>query len=193
MDMEMQKMILSEIAKLKKMPDLSKAIKEFQPQPDPMEEQLKQMQMQLLEAQIANEQAKAQQGQATAQLNMARIEEVMAKVEELLAKAGTEGAKARALNSGADMTDLDFLQKQEGTQFKQRMAEKDKDFELELGRKAADSLLSPDTPNAFPGVGGEEQPMSGINPMDGQNLGNGGKALVGMDTPQENLTDVLRK
>ena len=90
---EFAQIILADIAKLRKMPDLAKRIKEYQPQPDPMEQQLKQLEMQKLQAEIQVLATQAQENQAEAQLDM---------------------AKAADLGSGTDQKNLDFLDQQSG-------------------------------------------------------------------------------
>ena len=51
-DPSLRKMILSEIARLRKMPELAQKIIDFNPEPDEMQQQLQQLQMQKLEAEI---------------------------------------------------------------------------------------------------------------------------------------------
>ena len=97
---EMSQMILSDIAKLRKMPDLAKRIAEYQPQPDPMAQQKMQLEMALLQAQVANETAKGRENEVDVALKTAKTE--------------TEQAKARSMHSGADLTDLDFVDKESG-------------------------------------------------------------------------------
>ena len=97
---EMSQMILADIAKLRKMPDLAKRISEYQPQPDPMAQKKAQLEVALLEAQVANESAKAKENEVDVHLRKA--------------KAATEQAKARSMHSGADMADLDFVDKESG-------------------------------------------------------------------------------
>lgn len=93
-------MILGDIAELRKMPDLAKKIRDYQPQPDPIAEQKAQLELMLLQAQIATEQARAASFGSGANLNTQKI--------------GTEAAKAKALSSSADLTDLDFVERESG-------------------------------------------------------------------------------
>lgn len=95
-------MILGDIAELRKMPDLAKRIRDYQPQPDPMAEQRAQLELMLLQAQIATEQAKAAHYASGAQLQGV--------------KQGTEAAKAKALSSAADLQDLNFVEQESGVQ-----------------------------------------------------------------------------
>ena len=97
---EMSQMILADIAKLRKMPDLAKRIQEYQPQPDPMAQQKMQLEMALLQAQVANETAKGRENEVDVALKTAKTQ--------------TEQAKARGMHSGADLTDLDFVDKESG-------------------------------------------------------------------------------
>lgn len=99
-DPEMTKMILSDIAKLRKMPELAKRIESFQPQPDPLAQEKAQLEIELLKAQIAKENAQAMQYQAGAQLDAAKV--------------GTEGAKQQHLKSDTDLMNLDFVEQESG-------------------------------------------------------------------------------
>ncbi len=95
------KMIQTDIATLRKMPDLAKKIEDYEPQPDPMAVKKAQLEIALLEAQIATERSKVPENMAGAQLDGA--------------KAVTEQAKARQLGSEADSKDLDFVEEETGT------------------------------------------------------------------------------
>lgn len=110
MDAGMSRMILSEIARLRKMPDLARSISTFQPEPDPAQEQMQQLQMQLLQAQINLAQAQAQ--------------ESMAKSNVQQSKVGVEQARAQSLQGDADLKSLDFVQSQTGMKHQQEMEKK---------------------------------------------------------------------
>lgn len=99
-DPNLTKMILADIAKLRKMPDLAKRIESYQPQPDPLAQEKAQLEIELLKAQLATEQAKAASFQSQAQLD--------------LAKAGTEGVKQGNLQSDTDLKNLDFVEQESG-------------------------------------------------------------------------------
>lgn len=100
MDPTMSQMILADIAKLRKMPDLAKKIEAYQPQPDPMAQKKMELEIQLLEAQLQNEMAQSQERQANAQLNMAKM--------------GTEQVKAGNIQSDTDLKNLDFVEQESG-------------------------------------------------------------------------------
>ena len=97
---DLTQMMLSEIASLRKMPDLAKAIKDFTPQPDEMAQQLQQLEMQKLQAEIELIQSQAQENVTKAQLQATKV--------------NTEQAKAENLQSQADNNTLDFAEKYSG-------------------------------------------------------------------------------
>lgn len=99
-DPSMTRMILADIASLRKMPDLAHKINTFQPQPDPIAQQKALLELELLKAQINKENAMAMQHQATAQLNAA--------------KSTTEGEVANNLRSDTDLKNLDFVEQESG-------------------------------------------------------------------------------
>lgn len=100
MDPEMARMILGDIARLRKMPDLAKRIQDYQPQPDPIAQRKAELELALMEAEYQNLIAQAQQRGANAQLDMA--------------KANTEGFKAQNIQSDTDQKNLDFVEQESG-------------------------------------------------------------------------------
>lgn len=104
---ELTQLILSEIVKLGRMPELEKALREYKPQPDPIQEQIKQLEIQKLQLENSKLMAEIQDLSARAGEN-----EVDMKLKEY--KAQVEAAKARALHSKADLDDLAMLMKDEG-------------------------------------------------------------------------------
>jgi hypothetical protein len=120
MDPSMGQMLLEEIAMLRKMPALAKRIKEYQPQPNPLEEERASLEVELLRAQVANENAKAQENQVDVQLKM---------------------AKTRNLESKSDTEDLAFLERESGADVDKELQKKDFDRRAQLDLKAADGML----------------------------------------------------
>ena len=100
MDPEMSKMILADIARLRKMPDLAKKIESYTPEPDPLAQKRAELEIALLEAQIATEQAKAMHLQAQAQLSGS--------------KSGTEQVKQGNMQSDTDQKNLNFVEQESG-------------------------------------------------------------------------------
>ena len=93
---------MTKIADLRKLPDLSKAIADYQPQPDPLAQEKAQLEIELLRAQIANEQAKANENAVDVQLKQAKTQ--------------AELAKAGKLSSETDKMDLDYVEQASGLQ-----------------------------------------------------------------------------
>ena len=91
---DITKMILVDIARLRKMPSLVKRLENWQPEPDPYEEQMKQITLKL-------EMAKAIEMETQAKKNLASVEKDL--------------ANARKLGSEADNADLAFLEQETGT------------------------------------------------------------------------------
>ena len=122
---EMSYMILEDIAKLRKMPDLAKKIEEFEPQPDPLAEKKAQLEIALLEAQVANETAKGRENEVDVGLKTAKTE--------------TERAKARNMDSDSDSKDLDFLEKESGVEDVRKQTEAEKQHVREMEKKEHDN------------------------------------------------------
>lgn len=97
---DITKIILTKIADLRKLPDLSKMIADYQPQPDPLEQEKVQLEIELLKAQIANEKAKANENAVDVQLKAAKTQ--------------SELAKAGKLSSEKDRMDLDYVEQATG-------------------------------------------------------------------------------
>jgi hypothetical protein len=73
-DWAVSKMILLEIARLKRLPHLEKAIKNYEPQPDPVAQKKAELEVALLEMEIAEVQAKTALMKAQAQKAIADAE-----------------------------------------------------------------------------------------------------------------------
>jgi hypothetical protein len=135
--MDVTMMIMADIAKLRKMPDLAKKLEDYQPPaPDPMQQQMQQLQLQMLQAQVMNEQAKGQENQVDAQLK--------------LAKAGVAQAQARKMSSDADMTDLEFVSKSTGVDHQQTKDLAAQTHQQNIDEHAAKALLEFHKERAMP-------------------------------------------
>jgi hypothetical protein len=115
MDPELTKIILSDIARLRKMPAVAEKLEAWEPKPDPMEQKKKELELYLLKAQIAKEEALAIKHATEAELNGVQGFQAATQAKLNEAKAGKENAQARALGSDADLKDLDFLETESGT------------------------------------------------------------------------------
>lgn len=121
-DPGIRKILMAQLMKLHKLPDVAKAIENYQPQPDPYVEQMKQLEMQKLQAEIEERKSRAMENQ------------VDMKVKN--AKAILDEAKARDLHSNADMTDLNFLAKKSGLTHQEEMEKKEHDRLTKLDTEA---------------------------------------------------------
>lgn len=140
MPFEMTQMIIAEIAKLSRMPDLEKRIRDFKQEPDPAAQQMQQAEMerlalenQKLQSEIARNTARAGEDEIDIQLKMQ--------------KAQVEAAKARKLGSEADMTDLDFLLKNDGIDRADKATEREEKRLHDLDKIALSNMLQPKKEN----------------------------------------------
>lgn len=117
LDFNMVKLILTDIARLRKMPTLAKEIEKYEPQPDPLEQRRQELEIQLLEAQIAQTMANAEQRGSTATLNQV--------------KASTEAAKRENIKGKTSRDMLDFVEQESGVK---------QERDLQKSRAQAESL-----------------------------------------------------
>ena len=107
MDQGMRNLIMSQIAKLQRMPDLALQMANYEPKPDPFVEKMKELEMMKLISEIKERDSRTQENMVDKDLKGANAE---------LARA-----KTRDLNSGADNKDLDFTRVADGTAFNEEM------------------------------------------------------------------------
>ncbi len=100
MDSGMRNMILADIARLRRMPDLAYKLENYQPQPDPLQQQLQQLELLKLQAEI-----KVLESQAIENTNKGMVHQ---------AKVGVEQARAESLQGDADLKSQTFVDNQTG-------------------------------------------------------------------------------
>lgn len=88
------RMIRAEIARLRKMPDLAKRIEEYQPEPDPMAQEIQMLQIEKLKKEIAH---------------------LDSKMQENMANAAYDQARAANVSSDTDLKNLNFVEQETGT------------------------------------------------------------------------------
>jgi hypothetical protein len=117
-------MIMADIARLRKMPELAHKLENYQPQPDPMQQRIQQLEMLKLETEIKVMLGKVDESQAAAILDQA--------------KALTEQAKARQLGSSADKQDLDFVEQESGVTQERDLQKQGEQARANMGLKVLD-------------------------------------------------------
>lgn len=120
-DPGIRKIIMTEIARLYRMPQLARMIETYEPQTDPVAEQMRQLQVAMLQAQVNNEQSKADENSVDRELKGAKIQ--------------TELAKAKNINSTADKTDLDYIQQYAGVQQKAELQKQQLKNQFDVDRE----------------------------------------------------------
>lgn len=100
-DPGIMKIILRDIARLRKMHELAKEIEEYNPQPDPIQQQSAMLEIEKLKAEIAELYARVKENTTDAELNLAKIDETR--------------AEAGLKQSQTDLNNLDFVEQETGT------------------------------------------------------------------------------
>ena len=120
-DAELTKMMLAELFKLQRMPDLAHKVATYQPQPDPMAQRK-------LEAEIRKLEAEAMDLEASAKERMAKAEKAL--------------ADARLAGSDADKKDLEFVEQETGTTHARRVDEIGAQARANTNNDITDAILN---------------------------------------------------
>lgn len=132
-DPQITLMVLSEIAELKRMPRLAHQLKNYKPQPDPIQEQLKQLEVE--KAQLEN--------------------------EELRSKIKLNEAKTAEAMANKDQKDLDFVEQETGTKHAREMEKQKAQAQGNQDLQITKALTQPakegeSTPNISAAIGYNE-------------------------------------
>lgn len=119
MDFSMTQMILSEIARLKRMPDLAKRISSFKPEPDPLDQKKKELE----------------------------IAELEAKIDEIRARSELARAKAAEANATKEQKDLDYLEQADGIKHERDMERQQGQAQGNQDLQVTKALLAPEKEN----------------------------------------------
>jgi hypothetical protein len=117
MPMEMTKLIMGKIAELKQMPELAQQVQQYQPQPDPYEQQLKQLEIAKLQAEI-------------------EAIKMNTKVESEYKESKADEAKAKT-----NLMQMDSMSKKYGVDFNQKMQELQAKHQMELEKLKQQAML----------------------------------------------------
>jgi hypothetical protein len=132
-DPAIRREIMAQIMDLMRMPEQAKKIRDYQPQPDPVQQKMQELQVAKLEAEI-------ERIKADATNKLASSVENEADRDEKLAQAELKRAQARKLMSEADNLDLQFVKADEMID-EQTAAEKEQmKFNMEMRKKQFDRL-----------------------------------------------------
>lgn len=130
---DMTKIILSEITRLRNMPDLTKMLSNFEPQPDPTQElELQRMQLETQKLQV-------------------EMQEVMVNIQLTQAKIQRELAQARKLSTDANLNDLDFVEQESGVKqerdLQKQQAQAEGNTKRDIMKTVMDSTLKGNNTN----------------------------------------------
>lgn len=122
MDQGMKNLLMGQIAKLHKMPDLAKMLEEYQPKPDPFAEKMKELEVRKTEAEIVERESRAMENQVDMRLKNAN--------------AALAEAKAVEIGSTTDLKDQEFVKNESGEAFNEEMIKKGHDRATAAGIEA---------------------------------------------------------
>jgi hypothetical protein len=123
---EFSYMIMGEIATLRKMPELAKRIKEYKPEPDPIQQQMQMLEMQKLEAEVGK---------------------LQSEIQENLAEAELDRAQAGKAKSEQDLKDLEFVETETGTKHERDVDKVQAQAEGNERLEVTKAALAPNTGN----------------------------------------------
>ena len=113
-DPAIRREIMANIMDLMRMPEQAKRLREYNPQPDPLAEKVRQLEFEKMV--LENQKLKSE-----IERNMSRSDENEVDILLKQNKALVEAAKARKLQTDADLGDLKFLKEDEGISHKERL------------------------------------------------------------------------
>lgn len=114
-DPTIRKLLMAQICRLHKMHDLAIKIENYQPQPDPMEQAMRQAQLDNLQAQTEELRSSSGRIQSDTELKYAKIP--------------VEQQKAKSLGSQSDLKDLEYYQREQGLDRQNDMEKFNKELE----------------------------------------------------------------
>ena len=133
MDPEEAKLVRAEIYKLQKMPDLAQKVLSYNPQPNPMQEQMAQLQLERLQLENQKLKAEIEERNSRAIENQVDVELKQAKTQNELAKAGKT-------TSEKDLKDMEFLRKDMGIDQQEKLQDKEFDRLSKLDQLAFNKM-----------------------------------------------------
>ena len=114
-DWGLRKIFITEICRLYNLDSMLTALQSYEPQPDPVQQELQQMEVELKKAQIDLLRAQAQEAGAKGMLNQSKVP--------------VEAARANNIQNDADKKTLDFAEQEAGIQH-------NREVELEASKQA---------------------------------------------------------
>ena len=135
MDPEEAKLVRAEIYKLQKMPDLAEKVLNYQPQPNPMQQEMQQLELERLRLELEKLKSEIEERRSRAVENAVDVEFKQARTQNELAKAGKT-------SSEKDLNDLKFLKEDMGVAHKENLENKEFDRLKELDKMAFNNMLS---------------------------------------------------
>jgi len=135
MDPGLAKIIYAKIAKLWGQPDLAQEVLTYEPEPDPVQQEIQQLELE--NAQLKNKKIKMEIAQMAkgiesedskiVERNSRTAQNINSESEENLATARLKNAQAKKLEEEADITSLKFIRMKDGTERREKLEDKEMD------------------------------------------------------------------
>jgi len=126
MDQGMRNLLMAEIAKLHRMPDLSKAMETFEPKPDPFAEKMKELEVMKVESEIAERNSRTRENE---------VDMINKETQAMLNQART-----RQLLADTDLKDLEFTNIADGTKHAREVDLKRIDHKAVMDKAQSDNF-----------------------------------------------------
>lgn len=143
MDPEEAKLVRAEIYKLQKMPDLADKVLSYQPQPDPVQQEMQRLQLERMRLENTKLEAEIEERNSRAIENQVDVELKQAKTQNEL-------AKANKLTSEKDLADQEFIRRDFGVDHQEKMQEKEHDRLASLDQMVFNTMTQPKASTSTP-------------------------------------------
>lgn len=127
-DPMVRRMILADICRLRKMPDLAQKLEAYEPQPDPFQQQMQELELAEKQATINLLNAQAAAAGSNAQLHQV--------------KAGTEQVKQGHIQADTDQKNLDFVEQESGVKQARELEKQQQNAQQQAALRAVDHHFS---------------------------------------------------
>ena len=166
-DWGLRKIFIQEICRLYNLDSMLNAIQKYEPQPDPMAEQMQQLQMQELQA---------------------KIDKLTAEAEYFRARGDFVEAQVDDVQAATDQKSLDFLEQQDGTKHQRNMETIQAQAYAQNQGKVAQELIKGDNAVRAAKARGESQPTNKKSGKNKPRVESGtGRTMLNIPSPRRSI------
>ena len=166
-DWGLRKIFIQEICRLYNLDSMLNAIQKYEPQPDPMAEQMQQLQMQELQA---------------------KVDKLTAEAEYFRARGDFVEAQVDDVQAATDQKSLDFLEQQDGTKHQRNMETIQAQAYAQNQGKVAQELIKGDNAVRAAKARGESQPTNKKSGKNKPRVESGtGRTMLNIPSPRRSI------